>query len=90
VSNTAKIATLLAQFRAQISAHDRHNPPPHGAAWGIGLSQFDMERLGFDEGETLWEGVIVSCDGGPPESARVLCDGEHSGQQMAAKEHALA
>jgi hypothetical protein len=77
---TTKIARNLQAFRIAVKAHDELNPPPHGPAYGIGLSCFDMERLGFEDGETLWGGVTIHADGGQAGMCRVLCSGEHAGE----------
>ena len=44
---------------------------------GIGLAHFDMERLGFDEGEEILPGITIQSDGGVTGNFRVLCDGQH-------------
>lgn len=41
------------------------------------MAQFDMDRLGFEEGETLWLGYTIQADGKGTGNFRVLCDGEH-------------
>lgn len=72
----SKIAANLERFRIAVNSHDRENPD-HSPAHGIGLSGFDAERLGFEDGEELWPGVtleIVNVDAG---NFRVLCDGQH-------------
>ena len=38
---------------------------------------FDMERLGFDEGEEILPGITIHADGGTTGNFRVLCDGQH-------------
>ena len=37
----------------------------------------NLQRLGFDEGETLWAGVTIHTDGKTAGNFRVLCDGQH-------------
>lgn len=75
MTDTSKIAKNLERFRQGVAGHDRENP--NHTAYGIGLSHFDMERLGFEEGEDLWPGIRVEADGGQSANFRVLCDGEH-------------
>jgi len=87
MSNTSKIAKNLEAFQIAIGAHDRENPTHN--AWGIGLAHFDMERLGFDEGEEILPGITIHADQGVTGNFRVLCDGQHDeleaevGQQAA-------
>jgi hypothetical protein len=73
----SKVGANLERFRQAIASHDRENPTHN--AYGIGLSHFDMQRLGFDDGETLWNGITVQMDGGQSGMCRVLCDGAHEG-----------
>jgi len=75
VADTSKIAKNLQAFQIAINAHDRENPTHN--AWGIGLAHFDMERLGFDEGEEILPGITIQTDGGVSGNFRVLCDGDH-------------
>lgn len=84
MSDQTKVAKNLERFRVAVAAHDRENPTH--TAWGIGLSHHDMERLGFDEGETLWPGIVVQADGGQSGNLRVLCDGKHAGERQAETE----
>ncbi|HEY1690007.1 MAG TPA: hypothetical protein VGF95_14225 [Solirubrobacteraceae bacterium] len=70
------IGKNLQAFRVAVNSHDRENPTH--TAYGIGLSGFDMERLGFDDGETLWEGITIHRDSGQSGMCRVPCDGEHA------------
>jgi hypothetical protein len=51
----------------------------HTTLTASGLSDFDMQRLGFDDGETLWDGITVQMDEGQSGMCRVLCDGAHDG-----------
>ena len=69
------IGKNLRAFRMGIDAHDRANPTH--TAYGIGLAAFDMERLGFDEGEEILPGITIHADGGVTGNFRVLCDGDH-------------
>lgn len=86
MAETSKIAANLERFRQAIRAHDEINPPPHSPAHGIGLSGFDLGRLGFDDGEELWAGVRVQVDGKTAGNFRVLCDGEHDECDLRIKE----
>jgi hypothetical protein len=76
VSDQRKIAANLQRFREAVFAHDRENPTH--TSWGVGLSRFDLDRLGFEDGEELWPGMVVRVDGGPSGMCRVLCDGQHT------------
>jgi hypothetical protein len=75
MSENGKIAKNLERFVQAVAAHDRENPTH--TAWGIGLSHFDMERLGFEEGEEIIPGIKIQTDGGVSGNFRVLCDGQH-------------
>lgn len=72
----SKVGKNLQRFREAVNAHDRENPT-HDPAFGIGVSYFDLERLGFDEGETLWPGVTIQVDGKATGNFRVLCGLNH-------------
>jgi hypothetical protein len=75
VDGTVKIAKNLERFAQAVAAHDRENPTH--TAWGIGLSHFDMERLGLEQGEEILPGITIHMDGGQSANFRVLCDGQH-------------
>jgi hypothetical protein len=75
MSDTARIAKNLERFAQAVAAHDRENPTH--TAWGIGLSHFDMERLGLEQGEAILPGITIHMDGGQSANFRVLCDGQH-------------
>lgn len=75
MSDTAKIAKNLERFAQAVAAHDRENPTH--TAYGIGLSHFDLERLGLEEGEEILPGIAIHADGGQSANFRVLCDGQH-------------
>jgi hypothetical protein len=85
VSAQSKVAANLQAFRIAVGAHDRENRPPHSPAHGIGLSGFDLDRLGFDDGEELWPGVRVQVDGKTTGNFRVLCDGQHEPEGIQAE-----
>jgi hypothetical protein len=74
-TDTSKIAANLRAFRIGVNSHDRENPTH--TAHGIGLNPFDMERLGFDEGEEIFPGITIQADSGVTGNFRVLCDGDH-------------
>ena len=71
----SRVAANLQRFREGIAAHDQANPSHN--AWGIGVCHFDLQRLGFDEGEELWSGISIHADNGCSGNFRVLCDEEH-------------
>jgi hypothetical protein len=75
MSDPSKIAKNLKAFQIAINAHDRENPTHN--AYGIGLAHFDLERLGFDEGEEILPGITIHADSGGTGNFRVLCDGDH-------------
>ena len=75
MADTSKIARTLQAFQIAVNDHDRENPDHN--AYGIGLTHFDMERLGFDEGEEVLPGITIHVDGGTSGNFRVLCDGLH-------------
>jgi hypothetical protein len=87
VSDTAKIAKNLERFVQAINAHDRENPTH--TAYGIGLAHFDMERLGFEEGEEVMPGIAIHADGGVTGNFRVLCDGQHDEEASEREEEAV-
>jgi hypothetical protein len=76
-----KVAANLRAFQIALNAHDRENPTH--TAHGIGLAHFDMERLGFEEGEEVLPGITIHVDGGVTGNFRVLCDGDHLEEQEA-------
>jgi hypothetical protein len=78
VADTGKIAKNLERFAQAIAAHDRENPTHN--AWGIGLSPFDMDRLGLDEGEEILPGIVIQGDSGVTGNFRILCDGDHDAE----------
>ena len=78
MADTSKVAKNLQAFQIAVNAHDRENPTHN--AYGIGLAHFDMERLGFDEGEEILPGITIHADQGVTGNFRVLCDGEHDEQ----------
>src|SRR5689334_5050718 len=75
MSDGRKIAQNLERFARAVAAHDRENPTH--SAYGIGLAHFDMERMGFEEGEEVLPGITIHVDGGVSGNFRVLCDREH-------------
>src|SRR5271169_4222906 len=88
----SKIAYLLERLAQGVAAHDRENPGHH--TWGIGMSYFDIERLGLEEGEEILPGIMLQADGGVTGAFRVLCDGDHDGSGVEEAEeeivHAVA
>jgi hypothetical protein len=84
MAEQGKIAKNLERFAQAVASHDRENPDH--TAYGIGLAHFDMERLGFEEGEEVLPGITIHVDGGVSGNFRVLCDGEHDREESAAEE----
>jgi hypothetical protein len=87
MADTGKIAKNLERFAQAVASHDRENPTH--TAHGIGLAYFDMERLGFDEGEEILPGITIHADSGVTGNFRVLCDGEHDEELSEAEEQAV-
>jgi hypothetical protein len=87
MSNTGKVAKNLERFAQAVAAHDRENQTH--TAHGIGLAHFDMERLGFDEGEEILPGITIHSDSGVTGNFRVLCDGEHDEQLEEAEQEVV-
>jgi hypothetical protein len=87
MSDTGKVAKNLERFTQAVAAHDRENPTH--TAHGIGLAHFDMERLGFDEGEEILPGITIHADSGVTGNFRVLCDGEHDEQAEQAEQEVV-
>ena len=87
MADTSKIAKNLERFAQAIAAHDRENPTHN--AWGIGLSPFDMERLGLDEGEEILPGIVIQGDSGVTGNFRILCDGDHDAELEEAEEEVV-
>jgi hypothetical protein len=80
------VAKNLRVFRIAVASHDRENPS-HPPAYGIEMSPFDLDRLGFDEGEELWSGVTIhSKEGRQPYTFRTLCDYEEPRAKKAESE----
>lgn len=75
---TSKIGHLLERLSQGVASHDRENPGHH--TWGIGMTHFDIERLGLEEGEEILPGIVLQADGGVTGAFRVLCDGEHDSE----------
>jgi uncharacterized protein YprB with RNaseH-like and TPR domain len=84
VADVSKVAKNLQAFQIALNAHDRENPDH--TAYGIGLAYFDMERLGFDEGEEILPGITIHADGGTTGNFRVLCDGQHNEEEETVEE----
>jgi len=87
-SDTSKIADNLRAFRIGVNSHDRENPTH--TAYGIGLNPFDLDRLGFDEGEQVFPGITIHADSGGTGNFRVLCDGEHLEEREAEESEAVS
>ncbi|MDQ3741881.1 MAG: hypothetical protein M3389_13155 [Actinomycetota bacterium] len=87
MADTSKIAKNLRAFQIAINSHDRENPDHN--AYGIGLAHFDMERLGFDEGEEVLPGITIHADNGVTGNFRVLCDGLHDDELEEAEEEVV-
>ncbi|MDO8186236.1 hypothetical protein Q5424_03915 [Conexibacter sp. JD483] len=84
MADTSKVAKNLERFAQAIAAHDRENPTH--TAFGIGMAHFDIERLGFEEGEEILPGITIQTDSGTSGNFRVLCDGQHDNELEEAEE----
>ena len=84
---TGKIAKNLERFAQAVAAHDRENPTH--TANGIGLTHFDLERLGLEEGEEILPGITIHSDSGVTGNFRVLCDGEHDEGEVESAEEVV-
>src|SRR4051794_13157982 len=85
--DTSKIAENLRRFVIAVNAHDRENPTH--TAYGIGLNPFDLDRLGFEEGEQVVPGITIQADSGVTGNFRVLCDGDHLDELEASEEEVV-
>ena len=85
--DTSTMAKLLQSFQIAVNVHDRENPDH--TSWGIGMSHFDIERLGLEEGEQILPGITLQVDGGTTGNFRVLCDGEHDSESETEDEEEL-
>lgn len=81
MADSSTIGAVLKAFQIALNAHDRENPTH--TAHGIGMAHFDMDRLGFEEGEEILPGITMSADGGTSGNFRVLCDGQHDNEEEA-------
>lgn len=87
MADNATIGKALRSFQIALNSHDRENPSH--TAHGIGMAHFDMERLGFEEGEEILPGIIMSADGGTTGNFRILCDGNHDNAEEAEETEAV-
>jgi len=85
--DTSKIGYLLERLAQGVAAHDRENPGHN--TWGIGMSHFDIERLGLEEGEEILPGIVLQSDGGVTGNFRILCDGQHGSETTEEEEEVL-
>ncbi len=81
MADSSTIGAVLKAFQIALNSHDRENPTH--SAHGIGMAHFDMQRLGFDEGEEILPGITMTADGGTSGNFRVLCDGQHDKEEEA-------
>jgi hypothetical protein len=87
MADFAKIAYLLERLAQGVAAHDRENPGHH--TWGIGMTHFDIERLGLEDGEEILPGIVLQADGGVTGQFRILCDGEHDQGEVQEEEEVV-
>ena len=82
-THTTNIAKLLEYFARGVAAHDRETDH---TAWGIGMHPLDLDRLGLENGEEILPGIVLQSDDGDTGSFRILCDGQHDGDEQAVVE----
>jgi hypothetical protein len=87
MADTGKIAKNLERFAQAVASHDRENPTH--TAHGIGLTHFDIERLGLEEGEEILPGITIQADSGVTGNFRVLCDGQHDEEETKAEQEVV-
>jgi hypothetical protein len=87
MADTSKIAKNLERFAQAVASHDRENPTH--TTWGIGMTPFDIERLGLDEGESILPGIVIQADNGVTGNFRILCDGDHDAELEEAEEEVV-
>lgn len=87
MAEMGKIGYLLERLSQGVAAHDRENPEHH--TWGVGMTHFDIERLGLEEGEEILPGIVLEVDGGVTGAFRVLCDGQHGEGQEEVEEETV-
>jgi hypothetical protein len=87
MADTKKIGYLLERFAQAVAAHDRENPTHN--TWGIGVSHFDLERLGLEEGEEILPGIVLQADQGVTGNFRILCDGLHGEEEEVEEEEVV-
>ena len=80
----SKIGYLLERLAMGVAAHDRENPDH--TSWGVGMAHFDIERLGLEEGEEILPGIVLQGDDGTTGQFRILCDGQHGGENEVVEE----
>src|SRR5947209_15189196 len=83
----SKIGYLLERLAQGVAAHDRENPSHH--TWGIGMTHFDIERLGLEDGEEILPGIVLQADGGVTGQFRILCDGDHDQGEVQEEEEVV-
>ena len=84
---SSKIAILLERMAQGVAIHNRENPTHN--TWGIGMANFDIERLGLEDGEEILPGIVLQADGGGTGQFRILCDGDHGQEAEEAEEEVL-
>jgi hypothetical protein len=87
MADSSVIGEVLKAFKIALNAHDRENPSH--TAHGIGMAHFDLERLGFDDGEEIFPGITITADSGTSGNFRVLCDGNHDNAEEAEEQEAV-
>ncbi len=53
------------------------------------MANFDIERLGLEDGEEILPGIVLQSDGGQPGAFRVLCDGQHDAEEEEEEEEVV-
>lgn len=87
MADASVIGEVLKAFKIALNAHDRENPSH--TAHGIGMAHFDLDRLGFEDGEEIFPGITITSDSGTSGNFRVLCDGNHDEAEEAEEQEAV-
>ena len=87
MTSPSKVGYLLERLAQGVAAHDRENPSHH--TWGIGMANFDIERLDLEVGEELIPGIVLQADSGVSGAFRILCDGGHDAGEEESEEEVV-
>lgn len=81
MGDTQAAAKVFQQIRIQVDAHD--NGQCESPANGVMMAYADIERLGWEEGDVVYPSKDISLySGGQYGRIRVMCDGNHSADEL--------